>query len=80
MRRAAQQTPSADAPLTVKLSVELSDGSLSSHVTVPVNAPQPEKDEAVQRWLKIMQFGLSMQGSDVAISASLPTGEPSHDR
>lgn len=76
MRRAsAPQATIEPGPLSVKLSVELSDGSLVSHVSVPLDAPKAEKDEAVQRWLKIMMFGLSMHGSEVNISASLPTGE-----
>lgn len=52
----------ATPPLTVKLSVALSDGSFESHVSVPVYASEADKQTAVLRWMDIIQFGLKLPG------------------
>lgn len=68
-RRPSQLAP--EGPLTVVLTVALSDGSFTSSVTVPVAATGAERDAAVKRWLDIMQFGLKLAG-DVGIAQSVP--------
>jgi hypothetical protein len=60
---------------SVTLSVKLSDGTLESSVTVPLDAPQVQKDEAVARWLKVMMFGLSMPG-EMHIATDLGMSQP----
>lgn len=50
------------APLAIKFSVTLSDGSFESHVSVPVDAGEEERRTAVTRWMEIIQFGLKLQG------------------
>ena len=60
-------TPEPEEPMTVILSVKLSDGSFNSSVSVPVNATKERKDAALDQWLKTIQFGLSLTG-DVNIS------------
>lgn len=58
----------------LRLSVELSDGTFTSHVNVPMDASMEEKNAAVDRWLEIMRFGLKLPGR-VEISQSVMKGD-----
>jgi len=62
------------------LSVRLTDGTFESHVTVPVSSPKADKDAAVNKWLSIMQFGLSMHGDDVRIDTVISAQGGSDER
>ena len=72
-RRPSPPASMEAGPLTVVLSVSLSDGSFNSSVTVPVAATKAEMDAGVARWLEIMQFGLKIAG-EVTISQSVAVG------
>lgn len=66
------RTHTPPAPVAIIFSVRLSDGTFESQVSVPINAPQTERQTAVERWMEIMQFGLKLPG---AVEISNQIGE-----
>ena len=52
----------SDDKVYIRLSVELTDGSFTSHTTIALDATKEEKDKAVDKWLGIMRFGLTLEG------------------
>ncbi len=75
MRRGTSSQPLPPSPTMIVLSVEISDGSLSSKVSIPVDAAPAEREKAVTRWLDIMMFGLKQHGSEIEIVATIPKAE-----
>lgn len=71
-RGPSSQPPVPTAPIEIILSVEISDGSLSSKVRVPIDATETEREKAVARWFEIIMFGLKQRGTEIEIVAAFP--------
>lgn len=47
-------------PLTITMSVELSNGEFSSRLTFPLPATKEQMDKATERWLLLQQHALEL--------------------